>query len=143
MSNSNRLFVSDSISVSNYIFERSFAMKKMLIMFVLIVGIGGYVSPDIHAGVLDKAAKTLIFHGPDTANLAFEPTVENAVGTVGDGVGSWAGGAGGTYVGAAVGTAICPGVGTVVGGFIGYGIGALGGGYVGEKAARKAYRQFK
>ncbi|MDR1492693.1 MAG: hypothetical protein LBT05_08220 [Planctomycetaceae bacterium] len=143
MSNNHRLFVSDSISVSKYIFERKFSMKNVFIMFVLIVCIGGYVSPNTHAGVLDKVVKSLVTHGPDAANLALEPTAENAVGMVGDGVGSYAGGAGGAYLGAVGGTIICPGPGSAIGGFIGYWGGIFGGGYVGEKAAKKVYRQFK
>ncbi|MDR1383157.1 MAG: hypothetical protein LBJ67_04815 [Planctomycetaceae bacterium] len=121
-------------------------MKKFFIIFVLIIGIGGLVSENVHAEIWSKVAKTaqtVVIHGPDSANLALELTVENAVGMVGDGVGSYAGGAGGGYIGAAVGTAICLGQGTVVGRVIGYWGGVFGGGYVGEKVARIAYHQLK
>jgi hypothetical protein len=129
--------------VFNCIFERRFSMKKIFVMFVLIIGIAGYVSENAYAGVLDKAAKTVVIHGPDTANLAFEPTMENAVGMVGDGIGSYVGGTGGAYVGAAVGTRICPGIGTGIGVILGYWSGVFVGGHIGEKSARKIYRQFK
>jgi hypothetical protein len=92
---------------------------------------------------VSKTVKTIVVHGQDAAKAAFEPTVENAVGMVGDGIGSCAGGAGGAYVGAIVGTAICPGSGTTIGGIVGYCGGVFGGGYVGEKAAKKVYQQFR
>ncbi|MDR3199496.1 MAG: hypothetical protein LBU34_16630 [Planctomycetaceae bacterium] len=124
-------------------FERKFRMRNIFVVFVLILGIGGYVAENVHAEIVSKMIKTVVVHGPDAANLILEPTTENAVGIVGDGIGSYACGAGGAYVGAIVGTAICPGAGTVIGGVVGYWGGAFGGGYVGEKAAKKVYHQFR
>jgi phage tail tape-measure protein len=118
-------------------------MKNIFVMFVLFLGISGYTAEKVHAEILSKTIKTVVAHGPDAANLILEPTTENAVSMVGDGIGSYAGGAGGAYVGAIVGTAIFPGAGTAIGGFVGYWGGIFGGGYVGEKAAKKVYQQFR
>jgi len=117
-------------------------MKKMLIMLVLVVGIGGNVSENAHAGIGNWVMK-VVTYGTDALNFAFEPTPENAVGMAGDTAGSYVGRASGAYAGGAVGSMICPGAGSAAGAFIGGCAGGIIGGAAGEKAAKEGDRRFK
>jgi hypothetical protein len=123
------------------IFYGRFCMRKMILMFVLFVGIGGYITEDANAAIWDKVGKIALFSGADTLQFSVSPTLENAVGWIGDAAGSYVGGAGGSYIGGAIGTAICPGIGTAVGAAIGGYGGGFVGGYIGEEGAKGLYKK--